>query len=64
MAELKEILEALIFVHRGAVSARFFQNLLKEEFSLEEIREALSALREDYEKRGGAIELIEVAGGY
>lgn len=64
MAELKEILEALIFVHRGALTGKVMEGVLKDDFPPEEIAPALKELAEEYEERGGVIRLIEVAGGY
>jgi segregation and condensation protein B len=40
------------------------REVLGEEFSAEEIAAGFAALKEDYERRGGAITLVEVAGGY
>lgn len=64
MAELKEILEALIFVHRGALTGKVLEGVLKDDFSPDEIALAMKELAEEYEARGGVIRLIEVAGGY
>ena len=64
MADLKEILEALIFVHNGPLEAKVAENVLKDDFSGEEIRAALEELREDVARRAGVVELTEVAGGY
>jgi segregation and condensation protein B len=64
MPELKEILEALIFVHRGAISAKVMNGILKDDYTPEEIDRALQELREDCARRGGVIELLEVAEGF
>lgn len=64
MTELKEILEALVFVHRVPLNAKTMENVLKDEYSAEEIRVALDALKEDYSGRAGVVELVEVAGGF
>lgn len=64
MAELKEILEALIFVHSGPLELKAIESILKEDFAGDEIRAALGELREDLARRGGVVELAEVAGGY
>jgi segregation and condensation protein B len=61
---LKEVLEALVFVHRGILPPKSVHEALGEEYSAEEIAAGFAALREDYERRGGAITLVEVAGGY
>lgn len=64
MAELKEILEALIFVHSGPLELKVMESVLGDDFPGEEIRAALEELREDLSGRGGVVELAEVAGGY
>ena len=64
MAELKEILEALIFVHSGPLEVKAMETILKDDFSGEEIRAALEELGSDLSRRGGVVELAEVAGGY
>ena len=64
MAELKEILEALIFVHRGVLTEKVIEGVLKDSFPKEEIAGALRDLKEDYDGRGGVIRLLEVAGGW
>ena len=64
MPELKEILEALIFVHRGVISPKIMSGILKDDYTPEEIERALQELREDCARRGGVIELLEVAEGF
>jgi len=64
LALLKEVLEALIFVHRGILPPKTVREVLGEEFTTEEIAAGFAALRQDYEERGGALTLVEVAGGY
>ncbi len=61
---LKEVLEALVFVHRGILPPKTVREVLGEEFTAEEIAAGFAALREDYEARGGALVLVEVAGGW
>jgi len=61
---LKEVLEALVFVHRGILPPKTVREVLGEEFATEEIAAGFAALREDYEGRGGALVLVEVAGGW
>jgi segregation and condensation protein B len=61
---LKEVLEALVFVHRGILPPKTVREVLGEEFTVEEIGAGFAALKEDYERRGGAVVLVEVAGGY
>lgn len=64
MAELKDILETLIFVHRGVLKTRTMEGVLNDSYTVEEIRTALDELKEDYARREGVIELLEVAGGF
>ena len=63
MAELKQIVESLIFVSDAPLSLDRICVLL-EEHERGEIREALMALTADYRLRDGAIILAEVGGGY
>jgi segregation and condensation protein B len=61
---LQEILEALVFVHRGILPPKTVHEVLGEEFPPAEIEAAFSALQREYERRGGAIRLLAVAGGW
>jgi segregation and condensation protein B len=61
-AELKAILEALIFASPEPLTPKAIGKLLDTE-PKEDIQAALAALREEYEGRGG-LQLVEVAGGY
>lgn len=61
-AELKAILEALIFASPEPLTLKAIDKLLDEE-SKEDIQAALAELKEDYERPGG-LQLVEVAGGY
>jgi segregation and condensation protein B len=63
VALLARILEALVFVHRGTLTPKTVHEALGEEFTADEIAAGFTALREEYERRGGAIVLLEVAGG-
>jgi len=64
LGPLKEILEALVFVHRGILPPKTAREVLGEEFTAEEIAAGFASLKQDYESRGGAFVLLEVAGGY
>ncbi len=64
MAELKEVLEALIFVHRGPLDRKTMEEVLKEDFTSEEIGAALDELLEDCARRNDVVRLTEVAGGF
>src|SRR5215510_2932158 len=61
-AELKSIVEALIFASPDPVTVKTLTKLLDTE-PKEEILAAIDALKEDYKRQGG-LTLVEVAGGY
>jgi len=61
-AELKAILEALIFASPEPLTPKAIFKLLDTE-PKEEVLAALAALKEDYTRPGG-LQLVEVAGGY
>ncbi len=62
---LVDILEALVFAHRGILPARTVREVLGEEFSLEEIEAGFAFLRRRLEEQQvGAVRLHEVAGGW
>ena len=61
-AELKAILEALIFASPEPLTPKAMYKLLDTE-PQEDVQAALAGLRQDYERAGG-LQLFEVAGGY
>ena len=61
-AELKAILEALIFASPEPLTPKAIFKLLASE-PKEDIQAALSQLKHDYDRPGG-LQLVEVAGGY
>jgi segregation and condensation protein B len=61
-AELKAIIEALIFASPEPLTPKALFKLLDAE-TKEDVQAALAELREDY-KRPGGLQLAEVAGGY
>jgi segregation and condensation protein B len=61
-AELKAILEALIFASPEPLTPKGIYKLLDSE-PKEDIQSALEELRRDYDRPGG-LQLVEVAGGY
>jgi segregation and condensation protein B len=61
-AELKAIIEALIFASPDPLTPRALYKLLDNE-PKEDVQAALAALKQDYERPGG-LQLVEVAGGY
>ena len=61
-AELKAILEALIFASPEPLTPKAIYKLLETE-PKEDVQAALAELKRDYERPGG-LQLVEVAGGY
>src|SRR6267378_7525761 len=61
-AELKAILEALIFASPEPLTPKAIFKLLATE-PKEDIQAALAQLKQDYDRPGG-LQLVEVAGGY
>jgi segregation and condensation protein B len=61
-AELKAILEALIFASPDPLTPKTIYRILENE-PREDIEAALAELRREYERPGG-LQLVEVAGGY
>src|SRR4029079_9706690 len=61
-AELKSILEALIFASPEPLTPKAIFKLLASE-PKEDVLAAIEALKQEYEGRGG-LQLVEVAGGF
>jgi segregation and condensation protein B len=61
-AELKAIIEALIFASPDPLTLKAIYKLLDNE-PKEDVQAALAELKQDYERPGG-LQLVEVAGGY
>lgn len=61
-AEVKAILEALIFASPEPLTPKAIFKLLESE-PMEDVQAALAELKQDYERPGG-LQLVEVAGGY
>jgi segregation and condensation protein B len=61
-AEVKAVVEALIFASPEPITPKMLFKLLSEE-PREDVLAAIEALRADYENRPG-LEMVEVAGGY
>ena len=61
-AELKAILEALIFASPEPLTSKAIQKLLDTE-PKEDIEAALAELKQDYDRPGG-LQMVEVAGGF
>ena len=62
-AELKAILEALIFASPDPFTPKAMCKLLDTE-PQEDVQAALAELKQEYENRPGGLQLVEVAGGY
>ena len=62
LAQLKAVIESLIFASPEPLTPRMLYRLLNDE-PKEDVRAALDALRADYADRGG-LHVAEVAGGY
>src|SRR5919197_213026 len=62
MAELKAIIEALIFASPDPLTLKALYKLLESE-PQEDVQTALAELKRDYDRPGG-LQLVEVAGGY
>jgi segregation and condensation protein B len=61
-AEVKAVVEALIFASPEPITPKMLYKLLSDE-PKEDVAQALEALKADYESRPG-LQLVEVAGGY
>jgi segregation and condensation protein B len=61
-AELKAIVEALIFASPDPLTPKAIGKLLDHE-PREDVQAAIAALKQDYDRPGG-LQLVEVAGGY
>lgn len=62
-SKLKPILEALIFVSEDPISFDKMAGVLPD-CPKKKLKELLAELGKDYEERGGALEIVEVANGY
>src|SRR5258708_32003920 len=61
--ELEPIIESLIFVSEEPISAKQLASILEGE-ALDQIEAAAQQLAEEYNVRGGGLELRQLAGGY
>ncbi len=67
--ELKNLIECLIFVSGKGITSEEISTILTAvpngpQPTCPELQQALKTLQEEWEKRGGGIQLLEVAGGY
>jgi len=61
-AELMAIVEALIYVSEEPITVKVLADVLEE--NKESIQAAVDELRNEYEERGGGLQLREIAGGW
>jgi segregation and condensation protein B len=62
-SKLKSILEAMIFVSEQPISLERMAGVLTD-CTRKDLKEVLNELEQEYEERGGALEIVEVANGY
>ncbi len=63
MEDIKNIVESLLFVAETPLSVEHFKNAIPEA-GTDQIAQAISALKEEYELKNGGFMLHEVAGGF
>src|SRR5579864_1676184 len=62
--DIKKILEALLFITEQPISLKMLESLFDPPVPREELQGLLTALSEEYEQRGSALEVREIAGGW
>jgi segregation and condensation protein B len=62
-SKLKSILEAMIFVSEQPISLERMAGVLTD-CTRKDLKEVLNELEQEYEERGGALEIVQVANGY
>ena len=62
MAELKQIVEALLFAAPSPLTVDRIKDVVETDGAA--IREAIETLRKEYDETGRAFEIVELAGGY
>jgi segregation and condensation protein B len=62
-SKLKSILEAMIFVSEQPISLERMAGVLTD-CTRKDLKEILNELEREYEERGGALEIVQVANGY
>jgi len=62
-SKLKSILEAMIFVSEQPISLERMAGVLTD-CTRKDLKEVLNELEREYEERGGALEIVQVANGY
>src|ERR1019366_5121358 len=62
--DARNILEALLFITDQPVPLKAFVDLFDQQFPLENIQAMVEEISRQYEERGSALELREIAGGW
>ncbi len=62
--DARNIMEALLFITEQPVPGKAFVELFDQQFSAEEIQAMAREIGAQYEERGSALELREIAGGW
>jgi segregation and condensation protein B len=62
--DARNIMEALLFITEQPVPEKAFVELFDQQFSAEEIQAMAREIAAQYEERGSALELREIAGGW
>ncbi len=62
--DARNILEALLFITEQPVPLKAFVDLFDQQFPREEIQAMVEEISRQYEERGSALELREIAGGW
>jgi segregation and condensation protein B len=62
--DARNIMEALLFITEQPVPGKAFVDLFDQQFSADEIQAMAQEISAQYEERGSALELREIAGGW
>ncbi|MDQ7063145.1 MAG: SMC-Scp complex subunit ScpB [candidate division KSB1 bacterium] len=63
VAQLKPVVEAIIFASDGPVTPKMLKNFIDESNGVD-FEKVIEALNDDYQSSGRAIQIVRVAGGY
>jgi segregation and condensation protein B len=62
--DARNIMESLLFITEQPIPLKSFEDLFDKEFSREDLAKLAEAIALDYQTRGSALELREIAGGW
>ena len=62
--DARNIMEALLFITEQPVPLKSFVGLFDKEFTLEDLQAMAEEISRDYQERGSALELRQIAGGW